>query len=258
MSELIEIVAHSNIRELALNRPQAYNAFNLEMMTEMANQLIRISSDNEVRGVVITGRGKAFCAGGDLAWVSSFSEQYGSSFHVLAAQFHAAILEIKRMNKPVVAAINGAAAGGGFSIALACDFRIMENQAVMKQAYTSSGLCLDGGGSFNLTRLVGTARALEITAFDEKIPAEKALEWGLVTRVVETGKALETALEMLERLATGSMHSFGMAKKFITNSYQTSFENCLELEREALATCGNHKDGIEGIKAFKEKRKPRF
>ncbi len=254
----MEISSHGSNRELTLNRPQAFNAFNLEMMTDLAHQLQRLATDSEVKGVVITGRGKAFCAGGDLEWISEFSDQYGRSFHVLAAQFHAAILEIKRMNKPVVAAINGAAAGGGFSMALACDFRVMESHAVMKQAYSSNGLCLDGGGSFTLTRLVGTAKAMEIATFDEKITAEKALELGLVTKVVETGKSLESSIELLDRISHGSMHAFGIAKKFITNSYQYSFETCLELEREALAACGNHRDGVEGINAFKEKRKPKF
>ncbi|MBU2510066.1 enoyl-CoA hydratase/isomerase family protein [bacterium] len=258
MSDLIEIVYHDTIAEVALNRPKAYNAFNLEMMTELANQLIHLSANGNIKGVVLTGRGKAFCAGGDLAWVSEYSETYGSSFHVLAAQFHATILEIRRMNKPVIAAINGAAAGGGFSMALACDFRVMEESAVLKQAYTSNGLCLDGGGTFTLTRLVGMAKALEIAAFDEAIPAIKALEWGLVTKTVENGKALEISIEMLNRLATGSLHSFGLVKRLITDSYNHTFETCLELEREALGECGNHRDGIEGINAFKEKRKPRF
>jgi 2-(1,2-epoxy-1,2-dihydrophenyl)acetyl-CoA isomerase len=258
MNDYIEIVSHGNVSELALNRPQAFNAFNLEMMTELASQLVELAADNKVRGVIITGKGKAFCAGGDLEWVSNYSESYGSSFHVLASRFHAAILEIKRMKKPVIAAINGVAAGGGFSLALACDFRIMEKHAVMKQAYTSSGLCMDGGSSFTLPRLVGTAKAMEIAAFDEKIPADKALEWGLVTRVVDTDQSLQSSIEMADKLAKGSMHSFGVAKKFITNSFQCGFETCLELEREALSACGNHEDGQEGLKAFKEKRKPEF
>ncbi len=258
MSDLIEIVHHDVIAEVALNRPKAYNAFNLEMMTELAKQLTHLAVDEKVKGVIITGRGKAFCAGGDLAWVSEYSKPYGSSFHVLAAQFHSAILEIRRMSKPVIAAINGAAAGGGFSMALACDFRVMEESAVLKQAYTSNGLCMDGGGTFTLTRLVGMAKALEIAAFDKAIPADKALEWGLVTKTVESGKSLETSIEMLNKLATGSLHSFGLAKKFITDSYNHTFETCLELERDALAGCGNHRDGIEGINAFKEKRKPQY
>ncbi len=258
MGNMIELISHDSIIEVGLNRPDAFNAFNLEMMTDMAEQMNKIASDEKIRGVVITGRGKAFCAGGDLAWIADYSEDYSASFHRLAAQFHAMILEIRRMKKPVVAAINGAAAGGGFSIALACDFRIMEESAVMKQAYTSSGLCLDGGGSYTLPKLVGLAKALEIAAFDEVINADKALEWGLITQKVAKGEALHTALDILKELVQKSTNAFGVVKNLINDSYNQSFESILENERASLAACGKHKDGVEGISAFLEKRKPKF
>src|SRR5664280_929080 len=148
MDELIEVRQHENVVEIALNRPKAFNAFNLEMVSELANVLIRLSTDSSVKGIALTGRGKAFCAGGDLKWAVNFSEKPGSSFHKLAAQLNLAVVEIRRMNKPVVAAINGPAAGAGFALALACDFRIMEEAAVLTQAYTSNGLSIDGGGTF--------------------------------------------------------------------------------------------------------------
>jgi 2-(1,2-epoxy-1,2-dihydrophenyl)acetyl-CoA isomerase len=258
MEKLVDLTISQDIAELALNKPEVYNAFNLEMISEFAEQLIQLSTDNNIKGVVITGRGKAFCAGGDLAWVSGYSKNYQHSFHTLAAQYHAAVLEIRRMKKPVIAAINGAAAGGGLSLALACDFRIMEKSAVMKQAYTSNGLCIDGGGTFTLPRLIGMAKALEIAAFDEKIPAEKALEWGLVTQVVDDGKSLETAKALLSQITQKSIHSFGMVKNLINDSFDHSLETTLEKERDGLGRCGNHPDGIEGIQAFLEKRKPNF
>ncbi len=258
MEKLVELNKSQYIAELVLNKPKAYNAFNLELMSEFVKYLIQLSTDNSVKGIVIIGRGKAFCAGGDLAWVSGYSEDYQCSFHTLAAQYHAAILEIRRMKKPVIAAINGAAAGGGFSLALACDFRIMEKSAVMKQAYTSNGLCIDGGGTFTLPRLVGMAKALEIAAFDEVISAEKALEWGLVTQVVDDGKSLEKAKTLLSQITKKSVHSFGMVKNLINDSFDNSLETTLEKERDGLGRCGNHPDGIEGIQAFLEKRKPTF
>ncbi len=258
MGNLLDIAISDNIAELALNRPEAYNAFNLELISALAQELIQLSTDNRIKGVVITGKGKAFCAGGDLAWVAGYSDNYQSSFHTLAAQYHAAILEIRRMDKPVVAAINGAAAGGGFSLALACDFRVMEKSAVMIQAYTSNGLCIDGGGTFTLPRLVGMAKALEIVAFDEVISAEKALEWGLVTQVVDDGQALKEAKVLLSRIFKKSLHSFGMTKNLINDSFDHSLERTLEKERDGLGRCGIHPDGKEGIQAFLEKRKPRF
>lgn len=258
MSESIEIKLYGNIAEVALNRPEAYNTFNLEMVTNLAKHLTRLATDTSVKGIALTGRGKAFCGGGDIKWAVQYSERLGSSFHTLASQYHLAILEIRRMKKPVVAALNGAAGGGGFSLALACDFRIMEKSAILRQAYTSNGLCIDGGGTFTLPRLVGLARAMEIAAFDEPISSEQALDWGLVTKVVEDGKALKEAINMLNHLAQGSLNSFSWSKKLLTDSFNNTFESHLEMERVGLSDCANHPDGQEGLKAFIEKRKPKF
>jgi len=258
MSELIDVELKEHIAVVALNRPDAYNAFNYELVSQLANRLTTLAGDDGVRGVVITGRGKAFCAGGDLKWALEYPTGPGAAFHTLASQFHLAVLEIRRMKKPVVAAINGIAAGGGFSLALACDFRIMNQSAVLKQAYTSAGLCIDGGGTFTLPRLVGFARALEIAAFDKPIPSEQAFQWGLVTKVVAGGQALSEATAVVQDLARRSLNSFAWTKKLITDSFNTSFETQLEIERAALEACALHPDGQEGLTAFSEKRKPEF
>jgi 2-(1,2-epoxy-1,2-dihydrophenyl)acetyl-CoA isomerase len=167
-------------------------------------------------------------------------------------------VEIRRMPKPVVAAINGLAAGGGFSMALACDFRVMEASAVLRQAYTSNGLSIDGGGTFTLPRLVGFARALEIAAFDRPIEAEKAYSWGLVTEVVENGEGVKRAIELIEEMRKGSLSSFAASKKLMTDSFNTAFEAHLEKERDLLSWCAGQPNGREGIAAFLEKRKPVF
>jgi 2-(1,2-epoxy-1,2-dihydrophenyl)acetyl-CoA isomerase len=258
MPDLIEVKHHENIAEVSLNRPQTYNAFNLEMVSQLADQLMALAKDEEIKGIVIAGKGKAFCAGGDLKYVIESAEGAGPAFHRLAAQFHLAITEIRRMRKAVVAAIHGVAAGGGFSLALACDFRVIEKTARLIQAYTSNGLCIDGGGTFTLPRVVGLARALEIAAFDNPISAQQALEWGMVTKVVEDGKAVEEALSMLRQLAQRSVHSFGWTKKLLTDSFTTSFESQIEMERTGLCECAEHPDGREGLNAFAEKRKPKY
>jgi 2-(1,2-epoxy-1,2-dihydrophenyl)acetyl-CoA isomerase len=162
------------------------------------------------------------------------------------------------MPKPVVAAINGPAAGGGFSIALACDFRIMEASATLRQAYTSNGLSIDGGGTFALPRLVGLARAMEIAAFDQPISAETALSWGLVTEVVEDGEGMKRAIQLVEDMKKRSLSSFAASKRLITDSFDTKFETQLEKERELLSWCADLPNGREGIAAFLEKRKPVF
>jgi 2-(1,2-epoxy-1,2-dihydrophenyl)acetyl-CoA isomerase len=258
MSELIQVTLERQIAQVALNRPAAYNAFNYEMVSQLGDHLTALAGDDNVRAVVLTGSGRAFCAGGDLKWALGNSTRPAAAFHTLAAQFHMAILEIRRMRKPVVAAINGVAAGGGFSLALACDFRIVEKSAVLRQAYTSSGLCLDGGGTFTLPRLVGYARALEIAAFDEPISADQAFAWGLVTKVAEDGQALTEATQTAQQLTQKSLNSFAWCKKLITDSFNTSFETQIERERAALESCADHPDGLEGLKAFSEKRKPYY
>jgi 2-(1,2-epoxy-1,2-dihydrophenyl)acetyl-CoA isomerase len=169
-----------------------------------------------------------------------------------------AVTEIRRMGKPVVAAINGIAAGGGFSLALACDFRVMGQSAILRQSYTSNGLSIDGGGSFALPRLVGLARAMEIMAFDEPITSAKALEWGLATKTVPDEEVQKEALTMLQSLSKSALHSFAWSKKLMIDSFHNTLETQLELERRGISESAAHPDGQEGIRAFMEKRKPSF
>lgn len=259
MAETVEVEkGEGGIATVWLSRPEVYNAFDLETAEALARHLGSLAADGSIRGVVVTGRGKAFCAGGDLKWASGFPRGPPAAFRALAGQFHRAITEVRRMAKPVVAAVNGVAAGAGFSLALACDFRVMAKSAVLRQAYTSNGLCIDGGGTFTLPRLVGLARALEIAALDEPIPAERAMALGLATRVVDDGRAREEAVEMARALARGSLHSFGWSKRLLTDSFDTPLEAHLEREREGLAACAAHPDGREGLRAFAEKRRPVF
>ncbi|MBN1573721.1 MAG: enoyl-CoA hydratase/isomerase family protein [Deltaproteobacteria bacterium] len=258
MSGKVKVERDGEVEVISIDRPEAFNAFDHGLISDFSEALVATAKDKEVRGVVITGVGKAFCAGGDLKAILDFKGGAGAGFHALASFFHRAVLEIRRMGKPVIAAVNGIAAGGGFSLALACDFRVMERSATLRQAYSSSGLCIDGGGSFTLPRLVGLARAMEIIAFDRPISADDALEWGLATKVVEDGEALTGAVAMAKELSSISLHSFALMKRLITDSFDTPFETQIERERLALATCGEHPDGIEGMKAFVEKKRPVF
>lgn len=258
MSEPAKVILCGETATVVINRPKAYNAFDLDAISALAEHLVNLAADETIRALVITGEGKAFCAGGDLRWAMSWPHGPASAFHNLAARYHQAILEIRRMPKPVVAAINGIAAGGGFSLALACDFRVMEKSALMRQVYTSNGLSIDGGGTFTLPRLVGLARAMEICAFDKPISADQALKWGLVTKVVPDGRALEDAILMATDLSQRALESFRYAKQLLTDSFCNSFEEHLERERAALRSCAAHPDGQEGMHAFLEKRRPEF
>jgi len=258
MNRSVEIESEREIACVFLNRPEAFNALDIDMAEGMTIHLVTLATDERVRGIVIAGRGKAFCAGGDLKWALAFPQGPSSAFHELAGRFHQAILEIRRMPKPVVAAINGVAAGGGFSLALACDFRVMSESAILRQAYTSSGLSINGGGTFTLPRMVGLAKALEIAAFDKPISSDQALSWGLVTKVVKEGVAVEEALKMAHELSKSSLNSFGWSKQLLTDSFNSSFETHIERERVGLSLCATHPDGKEGLSAFIEKRKPTF
>lgn len=258
MGDFTQLSIERNIATIQLDRPDSYNAVNLQTAQELSEQLLALSSDRAVRAIVITGAGKAFSAGGDIKRALNHPQGPAAAFHELATQVHIGIAEIRRMAKPVIAAINGVAAGGGFSLALACDFRIMARSARLRQAFTSNGLCIDAGGTFTLPRLVGFARALEIAALDEPIFAEQALEWGLVNRVVDDGEVLDAAIQMAAALAQRSLQSFAWSKRLLTNAFETSLEAQLEQERQGLVSCVSHPDGEEGMRAFMEKREPLF
>jgi len=258
MADPVTVGKEGEVTCVLLNRPEAFNAFNFDLVDRLASILVSLAADRSVRGVVIGGEGKAFCAGGGLKWALAYPGGPPAAFHELASRFHQAVLEIRRMPKPAIAAINGIAAGGGFSLALACDFRVMAESAQLRQAYTSSGLCIDGGGSFMLPRLVGLAKAMEIAAFDRPISSQQALAWGLTNRVVHDGDALKEAVNMANDLSARSLNSFGWSKRLITDSFNSSFETHIERERRGLSSCAGHADGIEGLRAFAEKRRPIF
>lgn len=258
MSEKLLVNVHDGIAQVMFNRPEVLNAMDSDIIEGMAKHFVAIATDDTVQVIVISGMGKAFSSGADLKSLMSFPGGIVPAIYWLAGVFHQAVTEMRHMPKPVIAAVNGIAAGAGFTTALACDFRVMAESAVLRQVYTSWGLCIDGGGTFALPRLVGHARALEIAAFDKPIPASQALEWGLVNKVVPDGQAMDAAMDMARELQGRSLHSFGRAKQLLERSCETSLEVQLEHERHAITACARHPDAVEGLCAFVEKRKPRF
>jgi 2-(1,2-epoxy-1,2-dihydrophenyl)acetyl-CoA isomerase len=256
MAENLEVTIEDRIARILFNRPESFNSMDSGVLFELARRLQSLAVNDSVQAVVITGAGKAFSSGADLKSVGKDSRSPSEILYSMASVLHQSTIELRRIRKPVIAAINGVAAGAGFSLALACDFRIMAKSAVLRQAYTSWGLCIDGGGTFMLPRLVGLARALEIAAFDPPITSEMALQWGLVNRVVEDDQVVDAALAMARELMGRSLHSFGQAKELLTDSLSTPLEVQLENERMAIHACAIHPDGIEGVTAFATKRKP--
>jgi 2-(1,2-epoxy-1,2-dihydrophenyl)acetyl-CoA isomerase len=262
MSSDLVLVARQGATATAtvtLNNPRRLNALDSPVMAALLHALREVARDESVRAVVLTGEGRASCAGGDLrASVEANPDRPGTSFLDLAATFHLCIQEIRGMSKPVLAAINGPAAGGGFSMALACDLRLIAASAYLQQAYTSAGLVLDGGGTFSLPRLVGMARALEIAFLDERISAERALALGLVTAVVPDAELAGRAMALATRLAGRAVGALGRVKRLINASFDTPLEAQMEKERLELAAQANTPEGREGLAAFLEKRPARF
>ena len=258
MPETVAVSEEGPVAKVLLDRPRALNAFDLDMADLLARQLATVAAADRVRAVVIAGAGEAFCAGGDHRWAAGHPDGPPAAFRELAGRFHRAVLEIRQMPKPVIAAVEGVAAGGGFSLALACDFRVMARSAVLRQAYTASGLGIDGGGTFTLPRLLGLARALEVAAFDRPISAEQALAWGLATSVADDGLALEAAVAMGRGLATRSLHAFALCKRLLSDSFETALVTQLDRERDGMVASATHPDGQEGMRAFLDKRTPSY
>lgn len=244
---------------LTLNRPKAFNAFDTSLLETLRDRLVDVARDPAVRAVVITGAGRAFCGGGDLKVLErDWPGRPGDGFHRLAGVFHQCVVEIRTMDKAVVAAVNGAAAGGGFSLALACDLRVMGESAFLQQAYTSSGLTLDGGGTFSLPRLVGLGKALELALLDPRLSAAECLALGLVHRVVPDAELAQEARALAGRLAGGAVETLGRVKRLMNQSFDRGLEGQLEAERRALADAAGSPEGQEGLAAFREKRPPDF
>ena len=242
---------------LRLNRPDAFNAADIGLFEDLIKALEACTVDDEVKVVVITGEGKAFCAGGDLAMFTTFPDP-GEGIRQLTKRFHFVISGIRRIPKPVIAMVNGTAAGGGFSLAVACDLRICASSAKFKQAYTSSGLVPDGAWTLLVPLLVGFGKASELAYLDPVFDAKEALAMGLVNRVVEDGELERETRRVASQLARGATRSYAIVKENFNNAILGLLERTLEMEREGIIRAGKTKDAKEGISAFMERRRPAF
>jgi 2-(1,2-epoxy-1,2-dihydrophenyl)acetyl-CoA isomerase len=250
---------HDTVAILTLNRAEVYNAIDLDMCAKLNVCLADLARNDRVRAVIVTGSGPAFCAGGDLRFaVAANPLAPGDSFLALTSLLHDCILAIRTMSKPVIAAVNGVAAGAGLFLALACDLRVMADTAYLKQSNTSYGLSLPAGGSFLLPRLVGLARALEIVMLDEPITARRAQEFGLVTRAVPHATLLSEAWSLAGRVADMPIGTLGRVKRLMNDSFWHTLEEQLQAERMQLGASANAPEGREGIAAFLEKRRPNY
>ncbi|WP_077213252.1 enoyl-CoA hydratase/isomerase family protein [Bacillus dakarensis] len=238
-----------------LNRPEVRNALGLELREEIRDFLNEAKNNDEVKVIVLTGEGKAFSAGGDL---SALTEMDAVSGRKRLQSGHEMIKAIVELEKPVIAAVNGAAAGAGVSLALACDIVVAGKSSFFIQSFAKVGLVPDLGSMYFLPRLIGRNRALELMFFGDRVSAEQAQSIGLVNRVVEDELLLEEVYKLAGQLAEGPKMALGLMKKLVNRSVFSEFDESLELEGFAQAMCFESADFKEGVKAFFEKRKPNF
>ncbi len=250
----VETTRDGAVLTITLNRPDVLNAFNADMHRALAAALKEARAP-EVRAVVITGAGRGFCVGQDL---TEFREARGDIGSRLRGTYHPNILALRALEKPVIAAVNGPAAGAGLSFACACDLRIAADSATFVPAFINIGLVPDSGGTYFVRRLVGTARAFEWLTSGRRLTAAEAHAWGLVSEVVEADTLPARAAELAAELAALPTRGIAMTKRLLDHAEHTTLEEQLELEAQLQTAATETNDFREGVAAFLEKREPRF
>jgi 2-(1,2-epoxy-1,2-dihydrophenyl)acetyl-CoA isomerase len=248
----------NHVATLTLNRPDAYNALNLPLGRELFMASLELDEDPDVRCVVITGSGRAFCAGGDVKDFVDALGRIGSHIKELTTYLHGAVSRFCRSDKPVIMAVNGVAAGGGFSFALSGDLVVATESAKFSMAYSRIAATPDGSSSYFLPRLIGLRRAMELYFTNRVLTAREALEWGLVTRVVPDAEFRSAVAALAAELAQGPTKAYGAAKRLFHQSTWESLETQMELEAQAIAASGHTEDFRAGVTAFAQKATPTF
>ena len=243
---------------ISLNRPERANAFNFKMIAELRAALERAATDSQVRCVVLTGAGSSFCSGHDITEMLAVQGKGVSYREHLRQTYNPLVLQIRRLEKPVIAAINGPAAGAGLGVALACDLRIAAETALFTVGFTGIGLVPDSAVSLLLPALVGLSRATELTFTNQPITTLQALKWGLVSQVVPEGELAEVVGKLAAGLASGPTGAYGLTKRLFNKNVLPNLEEALEFEADLQEIASKSDEHIEGVRAFLEKRKPSF
>jgi len=246
------------LARVTLSRPDAANAVNLALSRELMEVALACDEDPAVRAVLLTGEGRFFCAGGDLGAFAAAGPGMPSLIKEMTTYLHAALSRLARMRAPVVVAVNGTAAGAGFSLACAGDLALAAASARFTMAYTRAGLAPDGSSSWYLPRLVGPRRALELMLTNRTLSAEEARDWGLVNEVVPDGELLARAEGVARCLADGPTEAYAHCKRLVLLSAGESLETQMEHEARAIADAARTADAREGVDAFLAKRTPAF
>jgi 2-(1,2-epoxy-1,2-dihydrophenyl)acetyl-CoA isomerase len=255
--EMVDLTIEGGVATVVMNRPDALNALNMQLKEELADVWRVLVESSEVRAVLLTGAGRAFSTGGDIKQMDP-DRGPDVTRKRMAKLLRDTVIPLARLEKPVVAAVNGHAHGLGLSLALACDIVYAADSAVLSMAFTRVGLAPDGGASYFLPRLVGLARAKELMFTGRRLTAGEALELGLVGRVLPDEELMPAALDLASTLAEGATVALGAAKRLLNESAMHSIEEMAELEAYGQAIAMSSDDHREGIAAFSERRKPEF
>lgn len=251
--------ARQGVARITLNRPEVLNSFDTPMALSLQRILAEVARDATLRAVYLTGAGRAFCAGQDLA---EAAPKDGTRLEDFAAHvrklYNPLVLALRRLPKPVVCAVNGIAAGAGANLALACDIVLAAEEATFLQAFVKIGLVPDTGGTWTLPRLIGSAQAAALMLLGDKLPATRAFELGLIYQVCPAAELEATAFGLAAQLATQPTYALSLIKQLLAVSPQNSLEQQLELEAESQGLAGKSRDYAEGVAAFLAKRKPSF
>jgi 2-(1,2-epoxy-1,2-dihydrophenyl)acetyl-CoA isomerase len=254
----VDVEARGPIAVVTLNRPESANTLSLKMAMDLLGAALACERDPAIRAVVLTGAGRNFCFGGDLRGMVTEGGAADAYLRELTSYLHAAISHFVHMDAPVVAAINGVAAGAGVGFVAMADLAIAGESSKISLAYTGVGLTPDGSTSFFLPRILGTKRAMELLLTNRSLTAAEALQWGLVNQVVADSEVLPEALRLAERLAAGPRGAHGRTKQLLAAGASSSLEAHLVLESQTIARQVVSEEGREGVAAFLEKRKPRY
>ena len=254
----IIIENNENIRTIILNRPEKLNSVNLKMATELNQAVKNAANDKAVQCLVITGNGRAFSSGGDVDEMGDYLPKAGDLFYDLTEQIHSIFSTILRMEKPVINSLNGVVAGGSLGFALAGDYRIASESAKILSAHFKRGFVPAGGATYILPRLIGLGKTQALFFGGKTLNSEEMLEWGLVHEVVSDEELKQRTMEIAKEIAAGPKTALGETKKLLLESERLSLDEELRREREKNRDSGNSGDAVEGIKAFLEKREPKF
>lgn len=254
---LIEAIVENNIAWLYLNRPDVFNSFNREMALSLQRELDRCENDSKVRAIVISGRGKAFCAGQDLKEVTSPELNPGFK-KILEEHYNPIIARIRSIEKPIIAAVNGVAAGAGANIALACDVVVASENASFIQAFSKIGLIPDSGGTFFLPRLIGFQKASALMMLGDKVMATEAEQLGMVYKVFSVDDFETSVTKIAVTLSNMPTKALGMTKRLLNQSLTNDLKGQLEMEGKLQIEAAQSEDYSEGVSAFVEKRMPNF